>query len=112
MTGGEAHHGDLVVHQEPDHVRVALTGELDFVASRDLHERFVDVLAAHTVGDVVLDLSGLAFVDSSGLRTMLVWQNLVGHAGRRMRVRGAQGPVARALAMSGLDERLGWGDVS
>ena len=112
MTGGEAHHGDLVAHGEPDHVRVALIGELDFVASRDLNERFVEVLAAHTVGDVVLDLTGLAFVDSSGLRMLLVWQNLVGQAGRRFRVQGAQGPVARALTVSGLDDKLGGGDVS
>lgn len=80
---------------------VTVAGELDLLTIRVLREA-LDELVATGATDVVVDLSGLTFIDSSGLGTLV-------RAKRRLRVlRGSvalvcqEGPVLRLLALTGL----------
>ena len=57
---------DLTVTQEDGGWRVALRGELD-LGSVERLERALDECG----GDVVLDLRGLTFMDSTGVRVLL-----------------------------------------
>jgi anti-anti-sigma factor len=56
---------EIVVEPDGDHVVVAPFGDLD-ARSADAVERKIAGLVARGFTDVVLDLSGLSFVDSSG----------------------------------------------
>ncbi|HWY90513.1 MAG TPA: STAS domain-containing protein [Solirubrobacteraceae bacterium] len=53
-----------------DAAKLTLTGELDMATAPRLEEAVAGVLAKGA-RDVIVDLSGLAFVDSSGLRLFI-----------------------------------------
>jgi anti-anti-sigma factor len=52
-------------------VRVSLRGELDLASARQMEERFTSI-DEQGPSRVVVDLAGLAFMDSSGLRALLL----------------------------------------
>lgn len=80
-------------------------GELDHHTAATLKEQIESELAQGVVRDVVLDLSGLAFMDSSGLGVLLGrYKHLARWQGKMMAC-GLQPPVEKVFRLSGL-ERL------
>lgn len=61
---------DCELHHEGDAARVAPSGELD-VATVEIIDRRIEEALAGGVRRLVLDLSGLTFMASSGLRLVL-----------------------------------------
>jgi len=60
----------IVTRSEADALILALSGELDLDSS-SLLEQEIEAGAANGSPHLVIDLSGLEFIDSSGLRTLL-----------------------------------------
>ncbi len=61
----------LEVRQDPeDPRRLQVTGELDLATADDLVVK-VTGLSSGSSGDLVLDLRGLEFVDSTGIRALI-----------------------------------------
>jgi len=92
------------VEQAGDALMLRASGEL----SRSTAERFEAELRRAIHGDastVVLDLSGVGFIDSAGLRSVLRIANLSPRNGGRLRMRNASAPVHQAIEWGGL-ERL------
>jgi anti-sigma B factor antagonist len=56
--------------------------------------------------ELVLDLSALEFVDSSGLSALLEVRHATAAAGTRLRVVTEDGPVRSAIEMTGLSDLL------
>jgi anti-sigma B factor antagonist len=85
---------------------VALTGELD-VAGAELLENELERLAAdHDPSAIVLDLSALKFMDSTGLRTVVLADARTRAAGRRFAlVRGPE-DVHRVFEITKMESRL------
>ncbi len=52
-------------------VRFTLTGEFDLGASDDLREALFEVVDAGGVGDIVVDLAGVEFIDSEAIGALL-----------------------------------------
>src|SRR5688572_21018109 len=73
----------------PGTVVLELTGELDLAVSSQLRE-LVDQATAEGPARVVLDVTEVAFMDSSVLREFLRGQREVAEAGGRLVVAGAQ----------------------
>ncbi len=99
-------HIERTATDEAPHAWVlAARGEIDVDSCRRL-----DDALAHLVDDgarlVVLDLSKVDFVDSSGLRTVLRAEQQLHEAGGELVVRGMSGAVERVLEITGLLERL------
>src|SRR3954452_7756147 len=90
---------------------VTLRGELDLLATTEL-EPELDRLECESAIDVVaLDLRGLDFLDSSGLRTILVFRNLLLEYDRRLvLVRGPRA-VMRVFEITRMTERLEFVDA-
>ncbi|MBW8483795.1 STAS domain-containing protein [Actinomadura parmotrematis] len=83
-------------------VRVALTGELDDETAVLLTAWLAAAVPAARAGAVVLDLSGVTFCDSMGLRAIiLVWKRLHG-AGGSLTAVGMAGQVRDLLDRTGL----------
>src|SRR5688500_7369593 len=79
---------------------VALTGELDVSGSALLEAELERVAADHDPARVVLDLSELEFMDSTGLRLVVLADSRSREAGRRLvLVRGAP-DVQRVFAIT------------
>jgi anti-anti-sigma factor len=87
---------------------VAPTGDLDLSGAAPLEAELDRLLAEPGLEAVVLDLRGLAFMDSSGLRVVVVAHLRTREAGRRfVLVRGAE-TVHRVFEITRMAERLEW----
>lgn len=92
-------------------VLVALQGELDLLATTEL-EPELDRLADEPGVDLVaLDLRGLDFLDSSGLRLVVVAERRLRESGRRLVLVPGPQPVQRVFELTGMSERLEFVDA-
>lgn len=84
---------------------VALRGELDIST---LAEAEAEIEAAESAQPAVLvvDLSDLTFVDSSGVRLVLLADGRARAAGRRLAVCLGEGPALRVFHALGLVDKL------
>lgn len=85
---------------------VSLGGDLD-LAARDSVERAIGG-AVHAEGtrSVVVDLSGVQFIDSSGIGMLLKGRRQADAAGVGYRVGAATGMVRQVLGLTGVLEHL------
>ncbi|MDX8149219.1 STAS domain-containing protein [Lentzea sp. NBC_00516] len=82
---------------------LAVAGELDIDTVPLLSARLdSDVTGVHAV----LDLSELAFMDSTGLALVLDWHRRLAEGGGQLRVAAAQGPVRRLFELADVAEVL------
>lgn len=89
---------------EGDARMLRLSGELDLATVDKLRDAVKDSLSGSR--HLVLDLSGLAFIDSSGLRELYRATTASGRDGWRLELVGAQGDVLQTIRMSGMDRVL------
>jgi anti-anti-sigma factor len=101
---GPSGDGGFVVRTErrPDHLRVQVSGELDLHRERELRGAVDALLAQEPPARLVLDVSGVQFLDSSGLRALLVCRDHAREAGVPMRLAITPGPVTRLLNLAGV----------
>jgi anti-sigma B factor antagonist len=78
---------------------VAVAGELDLIAATAL-ERELRRLEAQRPETIVLDLSGLTFLDSSGVELVLRAETRAGACGHALRVRRAPCEVHRVFEIT------------
>ncbi len=97
---------DLVIdHQQRDGWDVlGVTGEVDLATAPQLARAIGDVLGAEQ--RLCLDLSGVAFMDSTGLRELVKAHNTVDEVGGTLVIVPGGGPVAKLLAITGLEGKL------
>jgi anti-anti-sigma factor len=90
----------------PDLVLVELAGELDIQGATVLDDRLRDVLAETEPGLVALDLRRVEFLDSSGLRWIVMADAELRERGRTLAmVRGSES-VQRIFTVTRMEERL------
>jgi anti-anti-sigma factor len=87
--------------RDGDRATVALAGELD-VNSAPLVGEELGRLAEDDVSSVIVDVSRLTFVDSTGLRVILAGRERLQTIGATLVLDGASGVVERVLEMTGL----------
>jgi anti-sigma B factor antagonist len=93
------------VSREGERVLLRLDGELD-LASVPLLEREVELATLDDTACIVLDLRGLEFLDSTGLRTILLLDKRYTDRGQTFAlVRGSE-QVQRLMSMTRVDEHL------
>ncbi len=80
--------------------RVALQGELDLASARKMEEHLAS-LDEQSPSRVVVDLAGLAFIDSSGLRVLLLADARARARGYELVLLPGQEPVQRVFEMTG-----------
>jgi anti-anti-sigma factor len=90
---------------------ITLEGELDLPATAELEPELDRLAGEPGLDTVALDLRGLEFLDSSGLRLVVVAERRLREAGRRLvLVRGPQ-PVQRVFEITRMTERLEFVDA-
>jgi stage II sporulation protein AA (anti-sigma F factor antagonist) len=89
----------LDVEQDGDATLVRAAGEVDIATAPQLRE-CIQALA----GVVVVDLSGVTFLDSSGINALIGSKNHLSESGGGLRLRGVQPPVRTVLAATGLSD--------
>ena len=96
---------ELRIQQDRDSPRIAAAGELDLASAGDLEDRLKD-LESGKPARIILDLRGLAFMDSTGLRTVLAAHARARDRGARLVVVRPPGEVERVLQLTRMDELL------
>jgi anti-anti-sigma factor len=90
---------------ESDRLVLVLHGDLD-LGTLTVAQDEVAVAEGQAPPVLVLDLSQLAYVDSSGVRLVLLAQHVADDANRRLAVRLGHGPTRRVFDMLGITGRL------
>ena len=87
-------------------LHVSLRGELDLATAPQLEELLDARLGSG--GEVLIDLRGLQFMDSSGVRVLVAGHAQASRAGTLLRLvrPDAGNPVAKIIEVSGLDSEL------
>jgi anti-anti-sigma factor len=80
---------------------VALTGELDMATVPEL-TGVLDQLVKQGPSLVILDFSGLSFIDSSGIAALVDAQHRLNEQGRQMSIRAARSSALRVFEIAGL----------
>jgi len=83
---------------------IQLEGEIDFGNATEIGDMLCDEL--HRQPEIVVDLSGVTFIDSSGIAMMVRVDNYAGILRRTTTWCGAREETLRLLNLTGVDRRL------
>jgi anti-sigma B factor antagonist len=86
----------------PSRVVIAVAGEVDMATAPSLAE----CLADHADHDVILDLSGVGFLDSSGLTALINGHRVLRESGHILRTTGERDNVLKVLEIADLTSIL------
>jgi anti-sigma B factor antagonist len=89
---------------------VAPTGELDLSGAAVLQAELDRLVGEGELGGVVLDLRGLEFMDSSGLRLVVLADMQAREAGRRFALVRGDETVHRVFEITRMSDRLDFVD--
>ncbi len=96
---------EVDTHDEDGGLRIELRGELDLATAPQVEEALAGA-EGDAPGLIVLDLSKLSFLDSSGLRTIVAADARARDVGRRLAVVKGPEAVQRVFTITGLEDRL------
>lgn len=96
---------EITIQEADDVVAVTLVGELD-LSNSTRFERDLERVEADEPGTIVVDLRGLEFIDSTGLRALLAADERADDSGRRLVFVRGSSTVQRVLRFTGVDRRL------
>ena len=96
---------DVMSEDRDGLVHVALVGELDLSTVAKVQEELRRVEAS-SPATLVVDLSKLTFLDSTGLRCIVTADERARTEGRRIVIVRGPDPVQRVFAITRLEERL------
>ncbi len=99
--GGPDIHVDR--HDHAEYVVVSITGTVDLRTSGLLQADLEPTLDSADSRNVVADLTGVQFLDSTGVTALVHVGNALREAGRTLTLVSAKGPVRRVLEVSGID---------
>ncbi|MGW6891064.1 STAS domain-containing protein [Streptomyces chartreusis] len=106
-THGAARPGLSIEHTAVDGIQViALRGEIDHAVTGELTEALLSY-GRVTPPRTVVDLSGVTFMDSSGINALIAAHQGMSDAQGWLRIAGAQASVLRVLELVGLDQVIG-----
>ncbi|GGU41654.1 STAS domain-containing protein [Streptomyces coeruleorubidus] len=106
-THGAPRPGLSVDHTAAHGIRVVtLRGEIDHAVTNELTEALLSY-GSVTRPRTVVDLSGVTFMDSSGINVLIAAQQSMSDAQGWLRIAGAQASVLRVLELVGLDQVIG-----
>jgi anti-anti-sigma factor len=80
-------------------------GEID-LATVELLDMAVDNALKDGLKEVVVDMTKVSFMDSTGIRSLLTNAERINEAGGKMAIVLSGGPVARTLSVTGVDALL------
>ena len=90
-----------------DAVLVAATGEIDLLTAAELGRVLRDLIAGRRPAAIGIDLSGVSFIDSTGIQVLVATRIDARAAGIPLRVVAASAPALRVLRLAGVDGALG-----
>jgi len=103
MTDSKPSPLEIDVQRDDASATITVSGEIDLESSGALHDALTSVYQCRAVH---LDLSGVDYMDSTGLRTVLVAKGDVERAGGSLDVVAASSIVSRLIEITGIDDLI------
>ena len=106
---------EITVDQDEEGSTVWLRGRLNLDSSPDLRDRLLALLRTPSARAVTIDMEGLAYIDSSGMATLIEALKTARQQQTTLCLRGLQGGLLvlfQASGISTLFEQNGCGSVS
>ena len=100
---------EVRVGREGDSFVIALVGELDLDGVERVEHALTEAEASDAT-QIVVDLGGLTFIASSGVRLLLEADGRLRANGRGLRITRGPAQVQRVFELSGLEDRMPWSD--
>ncbi|GAB1641754.1 STAS domain-containing protein [Krasilnikovia sp. MM14-A1259] len=94
------------VQRHPDATTVVLAGEIDMVTCAQVSQVVTELLHDDQRVPVVLDMADVTFLDSSGIRALLICHKDAKRFGRQIDIRPVHDRVRQVLQVCGLEELL------
>jgi len=94
---------EVTVQRDHELATIMVSGELDLATVPQLSAA---VAEHHGAGLLVLDLTAVTFIDSTGVRVLIQADRSCARSGSRLVVLAGDGPVRRLLDLCKLDGRL------
>ena len=91
---------DVTVELSGDTATLAVTGDVDIVSAPSLREQLLRIDARN----VVVDLAGVTFIDSSGLGVLVAALKRAREAGGELTLRSPSRPTRKVLDITGLSQ--------
>ena len=95
----------MTIEERGDAVHVVMTGELDISTAQRLEDDLKRI-EADRPATIVLDLQKLTFMDSTGLRLLIMADSRAREDERRLVIVQGNEMVQRVMRLTRLDERL------
>lgn len=99
-------HVSVSNQRDGDVVTVVVSGDVDLSAAPAVADAIEEALAVDGAKWTEVDLSGVAFLDSSGITLLLRGRRRADECGVGFRVVGARGIVRQVLEMTGVWDHL------
>ena len=94
------------VDRNADHVTIHLAGEVDLAVADRVESAIDEVLKGEDGVDITIDLDGVTFLDSTGLRVLVAAHGRCAREGRSLTLINPSTPVSRLLEITGLGQTL------
>ena len=95
----------------PEGLTVWLSGELDHHAARTMREQVDAAIERSSAKSLLLDFSGVTFMDSSGIGLIMGRYRLMLGRGGTLTVVGASERLQRVMKLAGLNKLPIWGNA-
>lgn len=95
----------LSINTSEDAARVLVEGEVDVSNADELRDA-VDSALAHDAPEVIVDLSQVPYIDSTGIGVLVGAAHRAADAGKKLVVASPQKNVARVLGLLGVADDL------
>jgi anti-sigma B factor antagonist len=106
---------EITVHHDDEGTTVLLRGRLNIDSSPDFRDRLLAILRAQSPEAVIVDLTDVPYIDSSGIATLIEALKMARQRQTRLCLQGLQGRLLELFQvtdMSTLFESNGCGSVS
>ena len=84
---------------------ISVEGEVDLATVEEL-QAAIDAAFMDRAEHLVVDLNGATFMDSTGLKALVMANRRFGEAGRSFAIAVSGGPVSRLIDLSGVDSAI------
>ncbi len=93
---------DIDIKKDGAQILAVLTGELDHHSATKTRQALDEIISAVKAPQLTLDMSGVTFMDSSGLGVVLGRYRAVTERGGRLYIGGASRTAEKILRMAGV----------
>ncbi len=94
---------EISVDQVGNDAMVRLSGRIDVDSSPDLRDRLRTLLSPGTLPQtIIVDLAGIAYIETSGIATLIEALRIARHHQTNFRLQGLSGAVLRLFEVTGV----------